>query len=221
MPSRPTAGLPNLDQAPKQVASSVPPHDEVLIPAGTFQMGDSFGEGYPADGEVPVHAVELGAFRMDATAVTNEQFAAFVDATGYTTEAERYGTSAVFHLVVQAQRKDIIGEASGAPWWLTVKGADWAHPTGLGKHWSEISHHPVVQVSHDDALAYCRWAGCRLPTEAEWEYAARGGLEQQHYPWGSELLTASVRANPHVERRVGAGVATHWHQSSVVGTDAW
>ncbi|MFC8521413.1 formylglycine-generating enzyme family protein [Pseudarthrobacter sp. NPDC057230] len=170
-------------------------HLDVEIPAGVFLMGDSFDEGYATDGELPVHEVELGAFRIDATAVTNRQFAAFVDATGYRTEAEKYGTSAVFHLVVQADRKDILGAASGSPWWLTVRGADWAHPTGPGQHWSDIPDHPVVQVSHDDALAYCRWAGRRLPTEAEWEYAARGGLQQRRYPWGNELLRADGTHN--------------------------
>lgn len=118
-------------------------HHDVEIPAGSFLMGDSHNEGYPADGELPVHAVKLKAFRMDATAVTNKQFAAFVEATGYRTEAEKYGTSAVFHLAVQAAKKDILGVASGSPWWLTVKGADWAHPTGPGQHWSEIPDHPV------------------------------------------------------------------------------
>ncbi|WP_247046349.1 formylglycine-generating enzyme family protein [Arthrobacter rhizosphaerae] len=162
-------------------------HFDVEIPAGVFLMGDAFNEGYIADGELPVHEVEVGVFRMDATAVTNWQFAAFVDATGYKSEAEKYGTSAVFHLLVQADMKDILGAVSGSPWWLTVRGADWAHPTGPGHHWSEIPDHPVVQVSFNDALAYCRWAGRRLPTEAEWEYAARGGLQQKRYPWGDEL----------------------------------
>lgn len=170
-------------------------HCDVEIPAGSFLMGDSSGEGYPADGELPVHAVELKTFLIDATAVTNRQFAAFVAATGYKTEAEKYGTSAVFHLVVQAERRDILGTASGSPWWLTVRGADWAHPVGPRQHWSDIPDHPVVQISHDDALAYCRWAGRRLPTEAEWEYAARGGLQQQRFPWGNELLRADGTHN--------------------------
>lgn len=162
-------------------------HDDVAIPGGSFDMGDSFGEGYAADGELPVHRVSLKSFRIDATTVTNSQFATFVEATGYRTEAERYGTSAVFHLLVQAEEKDIVGRAAGAPWWLTVQGADWAHPCGPKQHWSDIPVHPVVQVSHEDALAYCRWAGRRLPTEAEWEYAARGGLKGKRYAWGDEL----------------------------------
>ena len=151
-------------------------------------MGDPFGEGYPADGEEPVHQVTLGAFRIDTTAVTSEQFASFVDATGYRTEAELFGSSAVFHLLAQADKKDILGVAAGSPWWLNVRGADWAHPAGPKSHWSDFRDHPVVHVSHNDALVYCRWAGRRLPTEAEWEYSARGGLAGQRYPWGNDLL---------------------------------
>ncbi|UZX03136.1 formylglycine-generating enzyme family protein [Arthrobacter sp. CDRTa11] len=162
-------------------------HDDVLLPGGSFQMGDAFGEGYPSDGEVPVHEVRVPAVRMDTTSVTNRMFAKFVAASSYRTEAERYGTSAVFHLLLKAPPKDVLGAAERAPWWLNVRGADWAHPAGANSHWSDAADHPVVHVSHNDALAYCSWAQRRLPTEAEWEYAARGGLSGKRYAWGDEL----------------------------------
>jgi formylglycine-generating enzyme required for sulfatase activity len=131
--------------------------------------------------------VRVDSFTIDATTVTNKMFAAFVAESGYRTEAEVFGSSAVFHLISTARSEDILGVAAGAPWWLNIRGADWAHPTGPGSHWEDIPDHPVVHVSHTDALAYCDWGGRRLPTEAEWEYAARGGLEGMRYAWGNEL----------------------------------
>lgn len=154
-------------------------------------MGDSAGGGQPADGEVPVHEVRLEAFDIDATPVTNADFARFADATGYVTDAERFGSSAVFHLLVDAPTADITGPTAGTPWWIGVRGADWRHPGGRASTTELLGDHPVVHVSWNDAAAYCSWAGRRLPTEAEWEFAARGGLSRAMFPWGEAPIDGS------------------------------
>jgi formylglycine-generating enzyme required for sulfatase activity len=151
-------------------------------------MGDRTGDGRPADGERPLHQVSLAGFSIDVHTVTNDDFARFVDDTGYCTESEVFGYSAVFHLAFSGDEADILGQPAQTPWWLGVAAADWRHPGGRHSSLDGIGDHPVVQVSWNDAQAYCAWAGRRLPTEAEWEYASRGGLDGARYPWGDELM---------------------------------
>jgi sulfatase modifying factor 1 len=161
----------------------------LLIPDGSFWMGGEDPDAFPDDGEGPVRQVEVSAFHIDATCVTNRQFASFVKATGYVTDAERFGWSYVFSGLVhpRARRHVRDGVVPGAPWWVPVGGACWRAPGGPGSSVGDSPNHPVVHVSWHDADAYARWAGKRLPTEAEWEKAARGGLDRARYPWGDEL----------------------------------
>ena len=162
-----------------------------LVLGGEFLMGTNDPVGYPQDGEGPVRRVRVNPFYIDICTVTNARFAEFVTATRYKTEAEKFGWSFVFHILVPPRAARTVTQAVlDAPWWWPVKGACWRHPGGPGTTITNRLDHPVVHVSWNDAAAYCAWAGKRLPTEAEWEFAGRGGLEQKRYPWGDELTPA-------------------------------
>lgn len=150
-------------------------------------MGSEDPDGIAADGEGPIREVTLSPFLIDPLAVTNAQFATFAKATGHVSDAERFGWSYVFYQFIPPDLRGRCRSHPEAPWWLGVEGATWRSPEGPGSTMGNRQHHPVVHVSWNDALAYCEWAGTRLPTEAEWEFAARGGLERRRYAWGDEL----------------------------------
>lgn len=163
----------------------------VLLLGGDFLMGADDPEAHAEDGERPVRPVRLDPFWISRIAVSNEEFERFSSASRYVTQAERFGWSYVF--VGQLQDRALATRAApGMPWWRKVDGAEWRHPFGPGSSVCGQADHPVVHVSWHDALAYCRWAGSRLPSEAEWEYAARGGLVQKRYPWGDKLTPCGL-----------------------------
>lgn len=180
-----------------EVSASVNFTGMSLIPAQTFLMGSDSSHVFHADREGPVREVALTSYWIDQTAVTNSEFAKFVEATSYQTDAERFGWSFVFDQLVSKEtfEKHSRGRLERPNWWLAIDGADWVHPFGPDSNYD--ADHPVVHVSWNDANAFAAWAGKRLPTEAEWECAARGGLEQKIYPWGDEFL---------VDGRAGANI---------------
>ena len=158
----------------------------IMIPGGQFRMGSDADEGEPGDGEAPSRLVTLAPFWIGQAAVSNADFAGFVDATGYRTAAERTGWSFVFAGLLPDDFPSTRGVAE-TPWWREVEGACWRAPEGPRTPVEERMEHPVVHISWHDASAYCAWAGKRLPSEAEWECASRGGLDGKRYPWGDEL----------------------------------
>ncbi len=161
--------------ATRQRAHSGSTEEMARLDGGRFLMGTEDDEGFPADGEGPIREVTLDPFWMDRYPVSNEQFHAFARATNFQTEAERFGWSFVFHKHIPAEQQErlVKRRAPGVRWWCVVDGADWRHPEGPRL---------LERCRH-----LCRVGRQRLPTEAEWQFAARGGLEQQKYPWGDEL----------------------------------
>ncbi|MBE7466264.1 MAG: formylglycine-generating enzyme family protein [Planctomycetes bacterium] len=188
------------------------PEGMVWVPGGEFSMGCDDPRNCPCGGPDamsdarPIHRVYVDGFWMDKTEVTNAQFAKFVQATGYVTVAERVPLKDDFP---DALSKNLVaGSTVFEPspgrvpldnhyrWWTYVPGANWRHPEGPQSHVEGREHYPVVHIAFEDALAYCKWVGKRLPTEAEWEFAARGGLTGKRYEWGDDFRPGGAwRAN--------------------------
>ncbi|WP_348800253.1 formylglycine-generating enzyme family protein [Flavobacterium adhaerens] len=220
------------EKTPSRFASNVKaPEGMVWIPGGEFMMGTDENEAYAP--EKPSHPVRVNGFFMDITEVTNTEFKKFVDATNYKTVAERKpdweqlkkqtppGTpkpdekdfvpaSLVFSPPNYRVTKDDIFQ-----WWQFVPGADWKHPEGPKSNIKDRMNYPVVHIAYDDALAYCKWAGKRLPTEAEWEFAARGGLAQKRYAWGDDFkCDGKNMANTFQGKFPEGGIAEDGYQTS-------
>ena len=189
-----TTLLATLIAIPLVAADPAPPSGMVYIKGGPFQMGSIDGP----DDEQPIHEVSVRAFYMDVTEVTNDQFAEFVKVTNYVTVAERPLTAKDLPGLLPEFEGKTLGLCHRAPegeakladyrqWWVPVFGANWRHPDGAETNIDGKGKNPVVHVCYDDALAYCKWAGKRLPTEAEWEFAARGGVTGNRFMWGNDF----------------------------------
>ena len=189
VPSRQRAALLGVPESALNRVTSGSTEGMIKLDGGAFLMGTNSAEGFPADGEGPVREVTPDPFYIDAAPVTNAQFAEFMQASNYRTEAEQFGWSFVFQAHIPEERRAALVNDTvlAAPWWCKVPGATWAHPEGPDSNIFARDEYPVTHVSWNDAVEFARWAGKRLPTEAEWEFAARGGLEQNRFPWGDEL----------------------------------
>jgi formylglycine-generating enzyme len=180
-----------------QTSNATPTADMIWIPGGSFRMGSD--RHYPE--EAPVHSVTVDGFWIDATPVTNAQFRRFVGATGYVTWAEIAPDPKDYPGALPRMLKagGLVFTPPGKPvdlgdwsqWWHFTFGATWRRPYGKGSHIGGLDDHPVVQIAYRDAEAYAKWAGKELPSEAEWEFAARGGLDSAEFAWGDEFTPGS------------------------------